>query len=364
MVQKGSFHKRSFHPGYGFAITGLMLFLGVLSACNLPQGENSIPQNVNVTQAYQTVEARLTDAFAQTAAINTSPAATDSGVITSTATQPPGSPTVTNLPEPTAVPGVCDQASPGIPIDVTIPDDTRMQPGQAFTKIWRLKNSGTCSWQPDYQVFLFSGEAMGAPASFALGQRVDPGQNVEISVDLIAPQSAGTHQGNWKLRNQSGIAFGIGPRGSSSFWVRIIVVELPTLTPTPATSTPTPTITPTEAVQFAGQVTIIPGETLDLDSNGLNLDSGSDLMYESTASGNHQLAPIGGVSLALFGEEQPSLVQCQSITLQIEPLQVDKYLGQFFCYRTDLGLPGQAQIDFLDPDTYSLRLRTLTWLLP
>ena len=357
-------HKSSFHPGPSFTLTGLILFLGLLTACNLPQAGNSTPQRVNVTQAYQTVEARLTDAFAQTTATDPSPAATDSGVVTSTATQQPGSPTATSLPEPTAIPGVCDQASPGIPIDVTIPDDTRMQPGQVFIKTWRLKNSGTCSWQPDYQVFLFSGESMGAPASFALGQKVDPGQNVEIAVDLTAPQSAGTYQGNWKLRNQSGTAFGIGPSGSSSFWVRIIVVELPTLTPTPATTTPTATVTPTDAVQVIGQVTLIPGDTLDLDSNGINLDSGGDLKYESTSSGSHQLAPIGSISLALYGEEQPSLAQCQSLSQGIQPLPVDKYVGQFFCYRTDLGLPGRARIDFLDPDTYSLRLLTLTWLLP
>jgi len=247
---------------------------------------------------------------------------------------------------------------------VTIPDDTRMQPGQIFNKIWRLKNSGTCTWQPDYQVFLFSGEAMGAPSSFALGQRVEPGQSVDVSVDMVAPQSAGTYQGNWKLRNQSGTAFGIGPSGSASFWVRIIVLPLPTLTPTPATTTPTPTATSTEAVQVAGLVTIIPGQTLDLDSNGIDLDSGIDLMYESTPNGNHQLSPAENVSLALFSDEQPSLTECQSIALNSEPLVVDKYVGQYFCYRTNLGLPGRALIELLDPDTYSLRLRTYTWLLP
>jgi hypothetical protein len=357
-------HKSSFHPGPGFAMTGLLLFLGVLSACNLPQAGISTPQIGNVTQVYQTVEARLTAAVTQTIGITASLAATDSGVALPTATQLPDSPTATSLPEPTTVPVACDQASPGIPIDVTIPDDTRMQPGQAFTKVWRLKNSGTCSWLPEYQVFLFSGEAMGAPASFGLGQRVDPEQSVEISVDLTAPQSAGIYQGNWKLRNRAGTAFGIGPSGNSSFWVRIVVVALPTHTATPSTTTPTATATPTEAVQIAGLVTMIPGESLDLDSNGINPDSGADLMYESTSSGSHQVAPVGNISLALYGEEQPSLAQCQSLVLQADPLPVDKYVGHFFCYRTDLGLPGRAQIDFLDPDTYSLRLRTLTWLLP
>ncbi len=361
-------HKCSFNLGPGFAITSLMLFLGVLaavlSACNLPQVGNSPPQTENLTQVYQTVEARLTAAVTQTSATATSPAATESGAAEQTATLQPVLPSATNQQDATPVPGSCDQASPGNPIDVTIPDDTQVQPGEAFTKIWRLKNSGTCSWQPDYQVFLFSGEAMGAPAGFALGQRVDPGQSVDITVDLIAPKQAGVYQGNWKLRNRSGTAFGIGPSGSSSFWVRIVVAALPTPTPTPATTTPTATATPTEAIQITGLVTLMPGETLDLDSNGINPDSGEDLLYESTPSGSHQLAPIVGITLLLYGPEQPTLAQCQSQSLRFEPLQVDKYIGQYFCYRTDFGLPGRAQIEFLDPDTYSLRLRTLTWLLP
>ncbi len=72
-------HIRSFHPDLGLAMTGLMLFLGALAGCNMPQGRQSTPQSVNVTQAYQTVEARLTEAVTQTAGSTGSPAATDSG---------------------------------------------------------------------------------------------------------------------------------------------------------------------------------------------------------------------------------------------------------------------------------------------
>ncbi len=349
-----------------FCLGGLVLLAGLLAGCNMPQNGAASSATVNVTQAYQTVEARLTAAAPQATDSPASQPATDTGLGTPTATQQaaPATATISSAITPTSAPGVCDLAAPGIPIDVTIPDDTEMDPGQAFTKIWRLKNAGTCTWRPDYQVFLFSGEAMGAPASISLGRQVSPGQSVEISVDMNAPLSAGTYQGNWKLRNQSGTIFGIGPNGSSAFWVRIIVVPLPTLSPTPATTTPTPTVTPTEAVQITGQVTIIPGETLDLDSNEVNMGTGDDLSFESTPDGSHQLAPVGNVTLAIFGETQPSLEDCQNLTLKNEPMQVDSYVGQYFCYRTDLGLPGRAQIDNLNLDTYSLRLRILTWLLP
>ena len=48
--------------------------------------------------------------------------------------------------------------------DVTIPDDTRMAPGESFTKTWRFKNSGTCHWT-GYTINFLTGDRMGAPAS-------------------------------------------------------------------------------------------------------------------------------------------------------------------------------------------------------
>ena len=34
--------------------------------------------------------------------------------------------------------------------DVTIPDGTYINPGASFTKIWRLKNTGTCAWTTQF----------------------------------------------------------------------------------------------------------------------------------------------------------------------------------------------------------------------
>ena len=35
--------------------------------------------------------------------------------------------------------------------DVTVPDNTQMAPGQAFTKTWKVKNSGTCAWDAGFK---------------------------------------------------------------------------------------------------------------------------------------------------------------------------------------------------------------------
>ncbi len=36
--------------------------------------------------------------------------------------------------------------------DVTVPDGSIYPPGATFTKTWRLKNIGTCTWTPSYSM--------------------------------------------------------------------------------------------------------------------------------------------------------------------------------------------------------------------
>jgi len=91
--------------------------------------------------------------------------------------------------------------------DVTIPDGTILNPNESFTKTWRLKNTGTCSWTPSYAVVFSNGDSMSGPATQALTGNVNPGQTMDISVDLKAPGSAGDYTGYWKLRNAAGVTF-------------------------------------------------------------------------------------------------------------------------------------------------------------
>jgi hypothetical protein len=136
---------------------------------------------------------------------------------------PPPTPTPTITPTPTATlpPSACDKAE--FVQDVTVPDGTTFAPGQAFTKTWRLKNVGTCTWTSSYGLAFTSGELMGAAASYPLSVNVAPGQTVDVSAYMTAPAAAGLHQGSWMLRNASGGFFGIGASGTDPFWVRINV---------------------------------------------------------------------------------------------------------------------------------------------
>jgi hypothetical protein len=109
--------------------------------------------------------------------------------------------------------------------DVTIPDEMDLAPGEHFTKTWRLENAGSCPWTIGYLLYFESGDIMGGPSSQELtSETIQPGETIDISVELVAPQETGAYQGNWKLRNVKGEGFGVG-QYSNAFWVKINVVE-------------------------------------------------------------------------------------------------------------------------------------------
>ena len=117
----------------------------------------------------------------------------------------------------------CDQAQ--FVSDLTVPDGSSFAPGAAFTKTWRLMNSGTCTWTTSYTLAWTGGDALGAPAPLKLPVAVEPGQMVDVSLSLSAPTAPGHYKGLFKLSNESGVSFGIGDSASEPFWVDISVLE-------------------------------------------------------------------------------------------------------------------------------------------
>lgn len=345
----------------------LLVCLFFISGCNLPNKNPATTPTLSITQAYQTVQARLTQAVTRTPAATRTPVPTESGLPTPTDTQAAAAVTATT-PASTATQANsdCNKAAPGVPIDVTIPDDTRMQPNHTFTKVWRLRNEGTCTWGQDYRVQFFSGEIMGASRSVSLPKVVAPGENVDIAVEMVAPKEAGTHQGNWKLQNTSGEWFGIGPNGNSPFWVRIEVVPLPTNTPTVVLETATVTPTPTQAIQVQGMVTLSIGDHFDLDKNQINPGSDEDLAYELSDQGQYLLSALKPARLGVFGENQPDMEDCQQASLEADALDAQELAaGTYICYRTNLGLPGWLLFSGLDSEQPGqVTLEFLTYSLP
>ena len=143
-------------------------------------------------------------------------AATASMMIPNATRSPPATATA----PPSATFGPCNRAD--FVSDVTVPDNTVFAPGAAFTKTWRLRNTGACTWTTSYAVVFVDGDPLGG-ATANLAAPVEPGQQVDITVNLVAPGTPGTYKANWKLRSESAELFGLGKDGDSSFWVQIEV---------------------------------------------------------------------------------------------------------------------------------------------
>lgn len=217
----------------------LILSLLLLSACNMPAAGVTTPTNdANTVQtaAAQTVQALQTQIAGTQAPTQALP--TLAPVNTAV---PPTVAVSTNTPQPIFIPSLtsapvqttpCDRG--GFEADVTIPDGTNFAPGATFTKTWRLRNTGTCTWTTGYKLVFVSGAAMGGPASQALPSNVAPNQTVDISVALTAPTTPGKHKGEWQLENASGARFGLGTTAKSTFWVEINVGGTATVTGVPS----------------------------------------------------------------------------------------------------------------------------------
>ncbi|MFL7891156.1 MAG: NBR1-Ig-like domain-containing protein [Anaerolineales bacterium] len=196
------------HTGLKFVTFWLGLSL-LFSACSSAEGEASPTPNPEavLTAAAHTAEAQMTE-LAAPQPTNTSPS-------TPVDTQPADTPAAPNAtpvlpqgtmsPAPTAVTGGTNLAE--FWADVTIPDGTDFNPGEEFTKIWKLRNSGTNTWTPDYSFAFFTGEQMSAQNQVSLGANVVSGDTVDIAVDMVAPETGGNYMGYWKMRDPAGEFF-------------------------------------------------------------------------------------------------------------------------------------------------------------
>jgi Ig-like domain from next to BRCA1 gene len=220
----------------------------VLMGCSpkVPASPTTNPDLI-YTAAAQTADVRLTQIFRSTPsvtpltptptfdAVQTMAAQTLTALLTQAAGLTPTSQeTAPSTPVPTGPSG--DRAI--FVKDVTIPDGTVLAPGAAFTKIWKLQNAGTSTWTSSYSLAFVSGEQMGTITSVPLEQSVPPGQQIDVSVNLVAPVNPGTYQGYWKMKNASGQFF------NDAVYV-LIAVGNAGITPTATAGTPVATPTST-----------------------------------------------------------------------------------------------------------------------
>ena len=106
--------------------------------------------------------------------------------------------------------------------DITIPEGTVIGPGTRFTKIWKVKNIGTCSWTRDYNVVFADGKRMEG-ATFRIPSKIKPGESFNISIDMLSPDNEGTYTGEWLFKTPEGTRFGTGSSAKEPLVVEIEV---------------------------------------------------------------------------------------------------------------------------------------------
>ncbi len=281
----------------------------ILSACNFPTAGN--PDESEATNVALTANAIFTQA-AETANILVPSATTIAEATlppTNTALPPTAPPlTATNTPIP------CNRAS--FVKDVTYPDGAKVPAGSAFTKTWRIKNNGSCTWTSGYVLLFDSGDRMNAPAPKPITSgTVAPGATVDISVNLTAPGSPGSYQGNFKLRSADNIVFGVNADAQGPFWVKIVVpnpTSTPTDTPAPTLPPPPPPLFPDLIVQSIVYSPAAPhqGDTVDITVSVYNQGNAASGPYtvEWYAAG-----PTLGCSWSIAGSDASGgrVLHCQ-----------------------------------------------------
>ncbi len=247
-------------------------FAALLLALVLTFGCNTAPAAPPATVVVNTPTPASTAGASPTLALV--PALTPVPQVTDTAT-PSASATATSTPAsaPTVVPSLVPTVPPtqaAIPqcdnsayvTDVTIPDGTLLATGQAFNKIWRVRNTGTCAWGDGYTFVFVSGASMTMTTVISVPATA-PGATVDLLVPMTAPATPGAFTGFWQLRNPSGTRFG------ALVWAKINVVNLipapaPTLAPTPTASASGCSGTPNIASFTLSPTTINQGDSATL----------------------------------------------------------------------------------------------------
>jgi hypothetical protein len=258
-------------------------------------------------------------------------------------------------PAPEPVEACSDRAS--FIADVSIPDNTEIEAGDGFTKTWRLRNIGTCTWSSSYALVFSHGDQMGGAASVPLAGIVNPGETVDLSVDLAAPGSHGTYQGFWKLRNQDSVLFGVGADSNMAFWVKIIVPDeeesdggdgmlavVPELFAEPL-------FLHLALFTSSGTGQHLPdGACFDLDGGtGVSCGLGNaDFKYEADFEMDgfilrevYEVRPLHGARFGGQLSSQPTGADCQAASLGGGEVEVDH---GYHCYQTSAGKYGYLRV--------------------
>lgn len=172
--------------------------------------------------------------IAQVSELPAEPAPTRALPPTASPTAPPTDtplPTQTPVPTvpPTATAPACTNKAELVKHLLASPN-TAVKPEEYFVKMWRIKNSGDCTWSTAYELVFVDGDQMSGPDRVPFPHPVAPGETIDLRLDLFGPLTLYSHTGKWMLRAEDGSLFGLGEAGDP---LEVVVMVHPTPFPTP-----------------------------------------------------------------------------------------------------------------------------------
>ena len=97
-----------------------------------------------------------------------------------------------------------------------VADGSHFQPGATIDQVWILRNSGTTTWGPGYQLVYQGGAKLGTTQTVT-APLTPPGTEAALTLTCTAPDHPGAYRGYWRMRNAAGQWFG------DQLWVDIVV---------------------------------------------------------------------------------------------------------------------------------------------
>ena len=205
-------------------------------------------------------------------------------------------------------PDVANQVTPVIDCDqlefiadVTVPDGSPVPPGASFLKVWRISNTGTCTWTGGYALVFVAGEQMGAAGKVNLPGNVLPGETIDLQVTMTAPSTPGIFTGFWALENTSGKVFGFCGNGRSSPFFVEISVSTPaqppgSLPPNPPDLGSCQVLPPTQTATASMTATVTTTSTTTPEAAAVRTPVPSETIVQVVGSPTVEVAPAPGSS--------------------------------------------------------------------
>ncbi len=92
-------------------------------------------------------------------------------------------------------------------VSQTPADSTVFEPGAGFDAKWTVQNSGKRDWTNDFYFKYLDGDIEGRAADIVMIDGLDKGDNVTLTVDMVAPQEPGIYRSEWGIVNDDAVTF-------------------------------------------------------------------------------------------------------------------------------------------------------------